>query len=170
MPEEFSRLNGNGVNDSEVLVSDVKSESVPTPTSIPDPSKSNKKTKNRYSDEELGEFKELLQRRLETAQEDFEMYSNSVTYKDSNGDSDTSPTFKVLEEGAVTLSKEESGKLAQRQLKFISHLKAGMVRIENKTYGICLGCQKEGIHHLIEKGRLRAVPHATKCMDIKNQN
>ena len=84
------------------------------------------------------------------------MYKNSITQSDGNDISDTSPTFKVLEEGAATLSKEEAGKLAQRQLKFIQHLQAALVRIENKTYGICRETGK-----LISKERLRAVPHAT---------
>ena len=93
--------------------------------------------KNRYSDVELKEFKELILEKLRKAQEDYEMYKNSITMGDGNDTQDTSPTFKVLEEGAATLSKEEAGKLAQRQLKFIQYLNAALVRIENKTYGIC---------------------------------
>ena len=119
--------------------------------------------KNRYSDEELKEFKELILTKLKTAQEDYQMYKNSLTQSDGNDTQDTSPTFKVLEEGAATLSKEEAGKLAQRQLKFIQHLQAALVRIENKTYGIC---RETG--RLISKERLRAVPHATLCIDAKN--
>lgn len=119
--------------------------------------------KNRYSDEELREFKELILGKLKTAQEDYEMYKNSLTQSDGNDTQDTSPTFKVLEEGAATLSKEEAGKLAQRQLKFIQHLQAALVRIENKTYGICRETGK-----LISKERLRAVPHATLSIDAKN--
>ena len=118
--------------------------------------------KNRYSDEELKEFKELIQGKLKVAQEDYEMYRNSINHSDGNDISDTSPTFKVLEEGAATLSKEEAGKLAQRQLKFIQHLQAALVRIENKTYGIC-----RDTGSLIAKERLRAVPHATLSMDAK---
>jgi RNA polymerase-binding transcription factor DksA len=90
------------------------------------------------------------------------MYKTSLTQSDGNDTQDTSPTFKVLEEGAATLSKEESGKLAQRQLKFIQHLQAALVRVENKTYGIC---RETG--NLISKERLRAVPHATLSMDAK---
>ncbi len=119
--------------------------------------------KNRYSDEELKEFKELILEKLKMAQEDYEMYKNSLTQSDGNDTQDTSPTFKVLEEGAATLSKEEAGKLAQRQLKFIQHLQAALVRIENKTYGICRETGK-----LISKERLRAVPHATLSIDAKN--
>lgn len=119
--------------------------------------------KNRYSDVELAEFKEIILKKLEQAQEDYEMYKNSITHGDGNDTQDTSPTFKVLEEGAATLSKEEAGKLAQRQLKFIQHLNAALIRIENKTYGIC---RETG--NLISKERLRAVPHATLSIDAKN--
>jgi len=119
--------------------------------------------KTRYSDEELKEFKDLILEKLRIAQEDYAMYKNSLTQSDGNDTQDTSPTFKVLEEGAATLSKEESGKLAQRQLKFIQHLQAAIIRIENKTYGVCRETGK-----LIPKERLRAVPHATLCMDAKN--
>jgi RNA polymerase-binding protein DksA len=119
--------------------------------------------KNRYSDEELKEFRTLITGKLEKAQEDYQMYRNSINQSDGNDIADTSPTFKVLEEGAATLSKEEAGKLAQRQLKFIQHLQAALVRIENKTYGVCRETGK-----LIAKERLRAVPHATLCIDAKN--
>lgn len=118
--------------------------------------------KNRYSDEELKEFKEIILKKLEKAQADYEMYKNSITLGDGNDISDTSPTFKVLEEGAATLSKEEAGKLAQRQLKFIQHLQAALIRIENKTYGVCRDTGR-----LISKERLRAVPHATLSIDAK---
>ncbi len=118
--------------------------------------------KNRYSDEELNEFKAIINKKLDVAQEDYKMYRNSITQSDGNDISDTSPTFKVLEEGAATLSKEEAGKLAQRQLKFIQHLQAALVRIENKTYGIC-----RDTGGLISKERLRAVPHATLCIASK---
>jgi RNA polymerase-binding transcription factor DksA len=118
--------------------------------------------KNRYSDAELQEFKELILEKLKKAQADYEMYKNSITMGDGNDTQDTSPTFKVLEEGAATLSKEEAGKLAQRQLKFIQYLQAALIRIENKTYGICRETGK-----LISKERLRAVPHATLSIDAK---
>ena len=119
--------------------------------------------KTRYSDAELAEFKELILKKLEKAQKDYEIYRSSITHEDGNDTQDTSPTFKVLEEGAATLSKEEAGKLAQRQLKFIQYLQAALVRIENKTYGICRETGK-----LISKERLRAVPHATLSIDAKN--
>lgn len=119
--------------------------------------------KTRYSDEELVEFKELILQKLLKARQDYELYKNAITQGDGNGTDDTSPTFKVLEEGAATLSKEEAGKLAQRQQKFIQYLEAALVRIENKTYGICRETGK-----LISKERLRAVPHATLSIDAKN--
>lgn len=119
--------------------------------------------KTRYTDEELAEFKELIIKKLEKAKEDYETLKSSVTMSDNNDTQDTSPTFKVLEEGAATLSKEEAGKLAQRQSKFIQHLQAALVRIENRTYGICRETGK-----LIQKERLRAVPHATLSIEAKD--
>jgi RNA polymerase-binding transcription factor DksA len=119
--------------------------------------------KTRYSDQELEEFKQLILEKLEKAKKDYELLKSAITQSESNDTQDTSPTFKVLEEGASTLSKEESGKLAQRQLKFIQHLQGALVRIENKTYGICRETGK-----LISKDRLRAVPHATLSIDAKN--
>lgn len=119
--------------------------------------------KTRYSDEELLEFKEIILDKLEKANRDYELLKSSIMNSDGNDTTDTSPTFKVLEEGAATLSKEEAGRLAQRQMKFIQHLQAALVRIENKTYGIC---RETGL--LIPKERLRAVPHATLSIDAKN--
>ena len=118
--------------------------------------------KMRYSDEELQEFKELIQAKLEKANLEYERLRSSLSNLDGNDVADTSPTFKVLEEGATTLNKEEAGHLAQRQKKFIQNLQAALVRIENKTYG---GCRKTG--KLIPKERLRAVPHATLSMEAK---
>ncbi|GET30424.1 TraR/DksA C4-type zinc finger protein [Prolixibacter sp. SD074] len=120
--------------------------------------------KKRYSDEELSEFRDIILKKLEKARKDYELYRNAITHGDGNDTQDTSPTFKVLEEGAATLSKEEAGKLAQRQQKFIQHLEAALIRIENKTYGICRETGK-----LISKERLRAVPHATLSIDAKNK-
>ena len=119
--------------------------------------------KTRYSDEELQEFKQLILEKLAKAQKDYDLLKADITNSGSNDVADTSPTFKVLEEGAATLSKEEVGRLAERQMKFIQHLKAALVRIENKTYGICRETGK-----LISKERLRAVPHATLDIDAKN--
>ena len=109
-------------------------------------------TITRYSDAELEEFRAIIQEKLDKAYRDYDLLKSAVMNADGNDTSDTSPTFKVLEEGATTLSKEEAGQLAQRQMKFIQHLQAAMVRIENKTYGIC---RETG--ELIPKERLRAI-------------
>lgn len=119
--------------------------------------------KTRYSDEELQEFKELILNKLDKAKDDYELLKSSLNNTDGNDTTDTSPTFKVMEEGATVLSKEELGQLAQRQLKFIQHLQAALVRIENKTYGVCRETGK-----LIPKERLKAVPHATLSIEAKN--
>ncbi|MCT4636065.1 MAG: TraR/DksA C4-type zinc finger protein [Bacteroidales bacterium] len=120
--------------------------------------------KTRYSDEELQEFKELILVKLDKARKDYELLKNSLDNSEGNDTQDTSPTFKVLEEGASVLSKEEAGRLAQRQFKFIQHLEAALIRIENKTYGVCRETGK-----LIQKERLRAVPHATLSIEAKNR-
>lgn len=120
--------------------------------------------KVRYSDAELQEFKELILQKLETARTDYEELRAAITHSSSNDVEDTSPTFKILEEGASSLSKEESGQLAQRQYKFIQSLEAALVRIENKTYGICRETGK-----LIPKERLMLVPHATLSVEAKNK-
>jgi len=120
--------------------------------------------KTRYSDDELLEFKKVILEKLEQAQEDYKLLRDSFSHDSDNDTQDTSPTFKVLEEGASVMSKEETGKLAQRQLQFIQHLRAALVRIENKTYGVC---RETGI--LIPKERLMAVPHATLSIEAKNK-
>ncbi len=120
--------------------------------------------KTRYTDAELEEFRGLITEKLEKAHKEYEGLRNGITNLDGNDVMDTSPTFKVLEEGAATLSKEESGRLAQRQMKFIQHLQSALIRIENKTYGICRETGK-----LIPKERLRAVPHATLSIEAKNE-
>ncbi len=120
--------------------------------------------KTRFSDEELAEFKQIILDKLDKAKKDYDILKSTITQGDSNDIQDTSPTFKVLEEGASTLSKEEAGNLAQRQQKFIQHLQAALVRIEHKTYGICRETGK-----LISKERLRAVPHATLSMEAKQK-
>ena len=121
--------------------------------------------KTRYSDAELEEFRAIILEKLELAQRDYELLKASLTGADGNDTDDTSPTYKVLEEGANTLSKEETTRLAQRQLKFIQGLQAALVRIENKTYGICRETGK-----LIPAERLRAVPHATLSIEIEMGN
>ena len=115
--------------------------------------------KTRYSDAELEEFKQLILKKLETARADYELLRATITHTASNDTEDTSPTFKVLEEGATTLSKEESGRLAAHQMKFIRNLEMALVRIENKTYGICKTTGK-----LIPKERLM---NATECIEAK---
>ena len=119
--------------------------------------------KTRYTDAELDEFRMLIREKITNAQKEYEELRNAISNLDGNDVMDTSPTFKVLEEGAATLSKEEAGRLAQRQMKFIQHLQSAMIRIENKTYGICRETGK-----LIPKERLRAVPHATLSIEAKN--
>jgi RNA polymerase-binding transcription factor DksA len=118
--------------------------------------------KTRYSDAELEEFRVIILEKLDIAKKDYESLRAGITNSDGNDVSDTSPTFKVLEEGAATLSKEEAGRLAQRQMKFIQSLQSALIRIENKTYGIC---RQTG--RLIPKERLRAVPHATLSIEAK---
>lgn len=118
--------------------------------------------KTKYSEEELVEFRQLINEKLATAKQEYENYRASMTSSDGNGTMDTSPTFKLMEEGASTLSKEEAGRLAQRQMKFIQNLQAALIRIENGTYGICRETGK-----LIPKERLRAVPHATLSIEAK---
>jgi len=121
------------------------------------------KEKVRYSDEELQEFKALINEKLAQARADYEELKAIVTHSQSNDTEDTSPTFKVLEEGASALSKEEAGQLALRQHKFIQSMEMALIRIENKTYGICRETGK-----LIPKERLRLVPHATLSVEAKN--
>ncbi len=118
--------------------------------------------KTRYSDRELEEFKAIILKKLEEARKDFELLTEAYTGKNENDTSDTSPTFKVLEEGCSVLSKEENGQLAARQDKFIKALENALIRIENTTYGICRESGK-----LISKERLRSVPHATLSIDAK---
>ena len=120
--------------------------------------------KVRYSDEELQMFKEVILAKLESAKEEYQQLKAAVTHSGSNDTEDTSPTFKVLEEGASALSKEEAGQLAQRQYKFIQSLEAALIRIENKSYGICRETGK-----LIPKERLLLVPHATLSVEAKNK-
>ena len=118
--------------------------------------------KTRYSDEELEEFREIINEKLALAKRDYDMMMKTLTNQDSNDVDDTSPTYKALEEGRVTQSKEEIITMAARQQKFIQGLKAALVRIENKTYGIDRITGK-----LIPKERLRAVPHATLSVESK---
>ena len=120
------------------------------------------KDRSKYSDSELLEFKKIILDKLETARKDLEMLTEAFTNTGGNSTDDTSPTFKVLEEGSQVLSKEENSQLAARLNKFIQNLEAALVRIENKTYGICRVTGK-----LIPKERLRSVPHATLSIEAK---
>ena len=122
------------------------------------------KAKNRYSDEELEEFKEIILKKLEKAHDDLKLLTESYTISNEHDITDTSPTFKVLEEGYQVFSKEENSKFAARQSKFIKALENALIRIENKTYGICRVTGK-----LIPKDRLRIVPHATLSIEAKRQ-
>lgn len=124
---------------------------------------SDNKEKTRYSDEELNEFKVLIQDKLVEAKNDYDMLAASMSNSDGNGTNDTSPTFKLMEDGNDVLSREETAQLASRQEKFIKHLEDALIRISNKTYGICRVTGK-----LIPKERLRVVPHATLSIEAKN--
>ncbi len=118
--------------------------------------------KNRYSDEELEEFRQIILAKLDKARRDLKMLTEAFANSNEHDISDTSPTFKVLEEGYQVNSKEENSKLAARQDKFITALENALVRIENKSYGICRVTGK-----LISKERLRIVPHATLSIEAK---
>ena len=119
--------------------------------------------KNKYSDEELEKFKVLIEEKIEKANKDLELLKSTYMNDGNNGTEDTSPTFKAFEEGSETMSKEANTQLALRQEKFIRDLKSALIRIENKTYGICRVTGK-----LIKKERLTLVPHATLSIDAKN--
>lgn len=118
--------------------------------------------KLRYSDAELEEFREAINAKLEFAKRDYDQMMRSLRNEDGNDVSDTSPTYKGLEDGSYTSSREELMQLAQRQAKFIQGLQGALIRIENKTYGICRETGK-----LIPKERLMAVPHATLSIEAK---
>lgn len=119
--------------------------------------------KNKYSDADLQEFKELIQAKIEKAERDLKLINENFVNDKNNGTDDTSPTFKVFEEGAKTLSKEQNAILAGRQERFLRDLRNALIRIENKTYGVCRVTGK-----LIKKERLMAVPHATLSIEAKN--
>jgi len=120
--------------------------------------------KNRFSDEDLKEFRVLIDKKLADAREDLRQLKQSLSYADDNSTNDTASSFKMMEDGSETMSREETAQLASRQEKFISHLESAMRRIENKTYGICRETGK-----LIRKERLRLVPHATLSIEAKQQ-
>tara|TARA_B100002051_G_C16730819_1_gene638129 strand:- start:178 stop:555 length:378 start_codon:yes stop_codon:yes gene_type:complete len=121
---------------------------------------SNEKT--RYSDSELEDFRKIIQNKIDKAEKDLELIKSAYTNDSNNGTDDTSPTFKGFEEGSETLSKEENAQLALRQEKFIHNLYNALKRIDNKSYGVCRSTGK-----LIQKERLRLVPHATLSIEAK---
>lgn len=118
--------------------------------------------KTRYTDEELAQFKAVILEKIELAKRDYEQMMDVLMNRGGNGVDDTQPTYKILEEGSATQTKEELTTMAVRQQKFIQGLQAALVRIENKTYGICRVTGK-----LIPKERLMAVPHATLSIEAK---
>jgi RNA polymerase-binding transcription factor DksA len=122
------------------------------------------RAKTRYTDEELEEFRKIILEKLEKAHNDLKLLTESYTTGNDHDTNDTSPTFKVLEEGYQVFSKEENSKFAARQSKFIKALENALIRIENKSYGICRATGK-----LIPKDRLRIVPHATLSIEAKRQ-
>lgn len=131
-------------------------------TAEPKPFVNTADSRTRYSDKELAEFKELILEKLKEAQQDYDLLKQTLSNEDNHGTDDTSPSFKLLEDGSDVMSKEETAQLASRQEKYIVNLKNALVRIENKSYGICRVTGK-----LIPKERLRSVPHATLGIDAK---
>jgi len=118
--------------------------------------------KNRYSDAELAEFKELIEGKLKEAHEDLTLLKDSLSHKGDHGTDDTGRSFNMMEDGSETLMREEMAQLAARQEKFVTNLENALVRIENKTYGVCRATGK-----LIQKERLKLVPHATLSIEAK---
>ena len=116
----------------------------------------------RYSDKDLAEFKALIEQKMEVSQKDLDALRGSLSHADDNGTDDTAHSFKMMEEGAATLSREEVAQLARRQEKFLKSLENALIRISNKTYGVCRVTGK-----LIRKQRLLAVPHATLSIEAK---
>ena len=119
--------------------------------------------KSRYTDKELEKFRKVIIKKIEQAKQDLELLKSAYMNDSDNGTDDTSPTFKAFEEGSETMSKEANTQLALRQEKFIRDLKNALIRIENKTYGVCRITGK-----LIKKKRLMVVPHATLSIEAKN--
>jgi DnaK suppressor protein len=136
--------------ESNVLAADGRREEPGNPT--------------RYSDEELEEFRHLVLNRLEEARSDYEMLRAALSGEDDHGTDDTAPTFRMGDEGVESSSREEIAQLALRRQHYITQLRNALVRIENKTYGVCRTSGK-----LIAPERLRTVPHTTQCIDVKRQ-
>lgn len=119
---------------------------------------------NRYSDNDLAEFEALIQEKLVVAKENLHELQRALSHEGDNSTDDTAPTFKMMEDGSETMSREETAQLAARQQKFIANLENALLRIKNKTYGVCRVTGK-----LIPKERLRLVPHATMSIEAKNR-
>jgi len=120
------------------------------------------KNKTKYTKKELDEFRKLIEQKLEKAYAEYEVFKGTISGEDDHGTNDTSPSFKFMEDGSDTLSREETAQLASRQQKFIKHLRDALIRIANKTYGICRETGK-----LISAERLKVVPHATLSIEAK---
>ena len=118
----------------------------------------------RYSDKDLKEFEGLIHEKLASAREDLDQLQRSLSHRDDNSTEDTAPTFKMMEDGSETMSREETAQLAARQQKFIQSLENALLRIKNKTYGVCRVTNKP-----IPKERLRLVPHATLSIEAKQR-
>lgn len=166
-PEPLSKkkqreMDDDNSRDEAPMIVEYKTPSIRKPMGPAPKPHINTDTRTRYSDVELKEFKELILKKLGDAQKDFELLKSTLSHKDDHGTDDTSPTFKLLEDGSDVLSKEETAHLASRQEKFIQNLQNALIRIENKTYGICRSTGK-----LISKERLRSVPHATLAIEAK---
>jgi len=117
----------------------------------------------RYSDKDLKEFRQIIEDKLAEAKEDLQLLKGQLDHSDDHGTDDTGRSFNMMEDGSETMSREEMAQLAARQEKFIQNLQNALIRIENKTYGICRATGK-----LISKERLKLVPHATLSIDAKN--
>ncbi len=166
LAEEMETLGEETYSWDSGTFSDMKNYE-PTPVfRKPDPPqpkfKGKKDTRTRYSDKELEEFRSIINEKIVEAEKDYELLKNTLAHRDEHGTDDTSPTFKVLEDGSDAMSREEIAQLAARQEKHIQNLKNALIRIENKTYGICRVTGK-----LIHKERLRSVPHATLSIEAK---
>ncbi len=125
--------------------------------------KKTRELKERYTDEELEEFRAIIEEKMRKAEKQLELYESAYKNGSYNGTDDTAPTFKSFDEGSKTMSREANNQLALRQERFIRDLKSALIRIENKSYGICRVTGK-----LISKERLRLVPHATLSIEAKN--
>ena len=166
MAEEYETIGEETYSWDSGTFSDMKNYEPTSGFRKPDPPqpkfKGKKDTRTRYSDTELVEFKNIINEKIEEALKDYELLKNTLAHKDEHGTEDTAHTFKVLEDGSDAMSREEIAQLASRQQRHIQNLKNALVRIENKTYGICRVTGK-----LIPKERLRSVPHATLSIEAK---